>query len=232
MQELQVRESSPVAGLLRAAVARLISAAEASSGVDQLVPALPFSEYLAMLEEDSTRQSEALLSRLEMLRTLGMAMPSDGAQSRVAWSATPELKLMTPGIQEVPLTRDGITTFLDQHFFASLLSAERAAMDHHPTAHQTLLWLVRAYEVLRRPLGFSPGRPVALLACLLAAEENKCLEVSDAYKSIYAAAQSKWSPFLHFSGGSRFDQEFLIRIDPGLSSRLEEEATPHRPAID
>ena len=138
---------------------------------------------------------------------------------------------MTPAMQ-VPLTRDGIETFLDQHFFASFLSTEKVAVVHQPTDRQILLLFVRAYEILRRPLGFTPGRPVALLACLLAAEEHYGLEVSDAYRCIYEAAQSKWSEFLHFSGGSRFDQEFLISVEPGFLSRLEEEATPDRRPTD
>lgn len=228
MQELQARRRLAFAGLLRAAIARLIAAAEAIAGADQLVPALSFSEFLATLDEDSEREREALLSRLEILRSLRLATSSKGTQAGLDWTATPELMQMAPGLLAVLLTRDGIATLLDQDFFAYFLAAESEAVTHQPTPDQTLLWLARAYEVLRRPLGFTPGRPVALLACLLATEEHSHLEVSDAYECIYAAAASKWSKYLHFSGGSRFDQEFLIRIEPGFLSRLEEGATPNR----
>ena len=39
--------------------------------------------------------------------------------------------------------------------------------------------------------------------------------------SVYGASRSEWARFLRFSGGSRFDSEFLIRIDEGMVLELQ-----------
>jgi hypothetical protein len=37
---------------------------------------------------------------------------------------------------------------------------------------------------------------------------------------LYAVPRSRYAEYVSFSGGSRFDQEFMIKIDPMLSSLL------------
>ena len=54
-----------------------------------------------------------------------------------------------------------------------------------------------------------------------AIEHKEVIEVADVFDSVYAAATSQWSRFLHFSGVSRFDQEFLIRLDDEALPALE-----------
>jgi len=53
---------------------------------------------------------------------------------------------------------------------------------------------------------------LALVASLLAWAEGVTLEIGEQFDSVYANAQSQWGQYLHFSGGSRFDKEFLIRV--------------------
>jgi hypothetical protein len=49
------------------------------------------------------------------------------------------------------------------------------------------------------------------------------MDLSEVFDCVYHAAQSAFEKYLHFSGGSRFDREFLIRIDDELLGVLEEE---------
>ena len=85
-----------------------------------------------------------------------------------------------------------------------------------------MLWFGRAFEDIGREFGFTPGRTLALKACLLAWENKRTMEVGDVFDAVYRFARqgSPLDQYLHFSGGSRFDREFLIRIDPGLVEHL------------
>ena len=62
-----------------------------------------------------------------------------------------------------------------------------------------------------------------MLACLLAWEAGVRLEIRETFDAVYQAATSRWGAYLHFSGGSRFDREFLIRIDEAALPALERE---------
>jgi hypothetical protein len=49
------------------------------------------------------------------------------------------------------------------------------------------------------------------------------MDVGEVFDAVYKAAEqgSRFERYLHFSGGSRFDREFLIRIDDGLLGALQ-----------
>jgi hypothetical protein len=79
---------------------------------------------------------------------------------------------------------------------------------------------------LGREFGFTPGRTLALHACLMALEQGEVLEVEQVFNAVYDAARTPWERFLHYSGGSRFDREFLIRVDAEMVSALERALGP------
>ena len=134
----------------------------------------------------------------------------------------PRLGALVSNLRGRPLTTAGALTFLDQGYFSGLAADPPQSTMRATSPDQALLWMVRAYLSIRRPLGFTPGRPISVLACCLALREGIAMEIRDAYDCIYEAA-ARWSEYLHFSGGSRFDREFLIRIDPVLEELLESE---------
>ena len=202
------------------ALARLIRAAEQEADPDDLVPALPFRELMERLENDSDLRDQALEVRMAILKQLGLLRIDIEAPPQSWRRATPALAALASVCDELPLTRSGIEALLDRRFVSSLAKGLEADAWTRPSRDKTLLYLARAFKATHRELGFTPGRPLALLAAVLAAEESAILEISDVYECVYGAARSRWSPYLHFSGGSRFDSEFLIRLESGLEKQL------------
>jgi hypothetical protein len=86
-----------------------------------------------------------------------------------------------------------------------------------------MLWFARAFKDIGREFGFTPGRTLALKACLMAWEHGCTMEVGDVFDAVYRAAREPIHEFLHFSGGSRFDREFLIRVDDEAITHLEQQ---------
>ena len=60
-----------------------------------------------------------------------------------------------------------------------------------------------------------------LMACLLAWQAGYVCEIEAVFEAVYRAARTEWARFLHYSGGSRFDREFLIRIDAEIVEELQ-----------
>ena len=85
-----------------------------------------------------------------------------------------------------------------------------------------LLYFARGYEHLQREIGFTPGRTIALAGCLLALEGGWIIEVAEMFDLMRRMAAGPWRPYLEYSGGSRLDQEFLIKIKPSLIPALED----------
>jgi hypothetical protein len=92
-----------------------------------------------------------------------------------------------------------------------------------------LLYFARGYEYLQREIGFTPGRTIALAGCLLAMEDGWIVEVAEMFDLLQRMAAGPWRPYLEYSGGSRLDQEFLIKVKPGLMSALEEQLRGAKP---
>ena len=212
--EVERRELEP-------AISRLITAAEGEADPDDLVPAPELRRLLARAESEPDWSAMARNVRLEMLAALGILARAPGAEDRPEWLDTPRSESLASSLVGVRLTRSGLAAFLDRGFFAALAPSRRSAAQRPVPAEMVLLHLTEAYAAIRRPLGFTPGRPLALLVAILAAIDGLIVEIDDVYECVYGASRGRWSRFLDFSGGSRFDREFLLRIDPELRRRLE-----------
>jgi len=86
-----------------------------------------------------------------------------------------------------------------------------------------LLYFARGFPWLQREIGFTPGRTVALAGCLLALADGWLVEVADMFALLRRVASGRWRAYLEYSGGSRLDQEFLIKVKPTLTAALEAE---------
>lgn len=206
---------------LEGAVERLLAGARAEADPDQLVPAPELRDSLNALVTVPDRLNPAVEVRLEILASLGLVQPVDEDSPNPL--PDQRLRSLLAALDRSLLTTDNIGAFLDRRYFSGMLPTRLRAGADPGAADRILLWLARAYSAIQRPLGFTPGRPVSLLACCLAARAGTAVEIQDAYQCIYEAAGSRWAEFLHFSGGSRFDREFLIRIEPAISGLLESE---------
>ena len=47
------------------------------------------------------------------------------------------------------------------------------------------------------------------------------IEIADAFRSVYAIPAGPYTDHVMFSGGSRFDAEFMIKLDAGMLGVLE-----------
>lgn len=84
-----------------------------------------------------------------------------------------------------------------------------------------LLYFAKGFPYLEREIGFTPGRTVALAGCLLALEAGWRVEIAEMFALLQRMAAGPWRPYLEYSGGSRLDQEFLIKVKPGLVPALQ-----------
>jgi hypothetical protein len=109
---------------------------------------------------------------------------------------------------------------LDENFFRGVAHSYGLTAVPVVTDEEKLYWFSRGYKLVKRPAGFTPGRTAGFAASLLALQCGKLIELSDMFESIYRSAHGPHSSYLGFSGGSRFDREFLIRVDDKLEATL------------
>jgi hypothetical protein len=112
---------------------------------------------------------------------------------------------------------------IDRHFFSWASAMFNRGAQRCKDDQQRLLYFARGFEHLQREIGFTPGRTIALAGCLLALEEGWIIEVAEMFDLMQRMAAGPWRPYLEYSGGSRLDQEFLIKIKPSLIPALEKE---------
>lgn len=207
-------------GLLLAATDRLletigeISDPEDALGVRDV---MLFRDSIAA--KDST-QENYLRPRLEMLVDLGF-LGRRATTSKFMWdpsTATGALaRVLSPFTVSTKNVSEVLSTFLDRHYFQAASAILSPGLRRIVDDRERMRWLGLAFEEIGREFGFTPGRTLALKACLLAWQGGSLMEVGEVFDSVYRmAGDPEVAQFLHFSGGSRFDREFLIRIDEGL----------------
>lgn len=217
-------------GLLVRAVRRLLDAIGEITDPED-APAVRDVErfYEAIVNKDST-QENYLRPRLEILVDLGFLQrrqAGEGKRNEFAWEVQDQTRLLAEELQPLTVASPSIPRelqrYLDRGFFAS---ASRAS-GHHRTAvshdDDRMLWFAQAFKEIGREFGFTPGRTLALKACLMAWERGYTMEVGDVFDAVYRAAKQPIHEYLHFSGGSRFDREFLIRVDDEAITYLEQQ---------
>jgi hypothetical protein len=115
-----------------------------------------------------------------------------------------------------------IRRFLDGGFFQTAAFIFDVGQARSCTQWDSLLYFAKAFELVSREIGFTPGRTVAIAACLLALEDARVVELDAMFEAVYAGAKTDLGDYLIFSGGSRFDREFLIRVKPEIVPPLRE----------
>jgi hypothetical protein len=129
-----------------------------------------------------------------------------------------------------PLLEDPktIRRFLDTEFFRSSAEVLGVTSARPCTRWESLMYFAKAFELTGREIGFTPGRTVSFAACLLALEDGRLAEINCMFDAVREGARTNLGEHLIFSGGSRFDREFLIRVKPEampiIQQRLNEGA--------
>jgi hypothetical protein len=214
---LRSRTADDALGLLRKSVEAFLQTVSSGSGVDDINELRPVHEYLESIKKSVSTEENYLRPRMELLLDLGLIeRTSDGARQFV-WSLTNDGVRMADLVRDLARNPSGMADFLDRQFFAICVKAYGLPLQGSVTADaEKFLWFARAFDLVGREYGFTPGRTVSVTACLLALEAGRLLDVNTVTECIYRAPNSAFAPFLRFSGGSRMDREFLIRVQPGL----------------
>ena len=86
-----------------------------------------------------------------------------------------------------------------------------------------LYYFSKGYPYLEREIGFTPGRMVAVAGCVMALVDGWVIEVDQMFQVLREMAAGPWRKYLEYSGGSRLDQEFLIKVKPEIIPAIEGE---------
>jgi hypothetical protein len=217
--------------LLQAGVVRLLSELGQPSDPADILDLRDITEFRESIAAKPSTEENYLRPRLELLLDLDLiGRDSDRTRGKDAfpWVPTPRTRML--GDEWAHLTHKGnyVPEYLENAYFGSMARVYQVDAKRITDSRHVLLWASRAFTYVGREVGFTPGRTLAIMACILAFEAGEVLEVRQVFDAVYAAAKAEWGEYLRFSGGSRFDREFMIKLQPGLSDALERDikATP------
>lgn len=211
-------------GLLRGGVERMLAIiGEPEDPADMLALREILDFHKAILAKASTEENY-LRPRLEILVDLGLVGREDTvgkSRTDFMWTVTETTKRLASAWTSLAVAENVISEYLDGGFFTSMAFVLDRQSRKITSLEEKLLWFSRAFRRIGREFGFTPGRTCALLACLIAWEAGALMEITEVFDAVYEAGRGYWSKYLHFSGGSRFDREFLIRVDQEAEAELE-----------
>jgi len=117
----------------------------------------------------------------------------------------------------------GAQDTLDEYLFGGIAAVYGLKTEPVTSDDERLYWFCKGYKLVKRPAGFTPGRTAGLAGAIMSLRSGRLVELSVMFEAVYRAAHGPWGNQLGFSGGSRIDREFLIRIDEKLEHKLEAE---------
>jgi hypothetical protein len=209
--------------LLPRAVDALIAAFQRGAKIDAALELKHLRDYRARLGSGPKIHRHHIRPRLEHYVDLGL-LARAGDHTRTAdtvYEATPATRRSVDVLKPVLEDPRGAQRVLDKSFFSAAATIYSVPNASRCSPVELLRYFAAGFELVGREIGFTPGRTVALAGCLLALEQSRVVEVEDMFDVVYSAARSPFADDLIFSGGSRFDREFLIRVKPELRSRLD-----------
>jgi hypothetical protein len=191
---------------------------------DDMFDVRDVSEFSNTILENASTEENYLRPRMEILVDLGLIKRKVVSGSRRAdfmWEVTDVTERLAAEWIKLAVGQNAIPRYLDEEFFASMSRSLQISGRRSRSPKERMLWFTRAFQRTGREFGFTPGRTCALLGCLLAYESGVLIEIKEMFDTILEAGKSEWAQYFHFSGGSRFDREFLVRIDQEALNALE-----------
>jgi hypothetical protein len=212
-------------GLLRAAVERIIKTLGEPSRPDEILAIQQVYEFRDAILKSLSTEENYLRPRMEMLVDVAIIdRVQQGKSNEFQWVPTEVTRRATREWQRLLTLTEDPSRYLDREFFGSMNKIYDLDKRGISSEREALGYFAKAFSMAGREFGFTPARTLALTACLLAWREEVILELSAVLEAVQNAAKNEFGQFLHFSGGSRFDGEFLIRVDPKLQSVLDAES--------
>jgi hypothetical protein len=213
--------ASTITDYLRDAAEQLLATLSRDASLEDILLLKETHKYCERLESQPVRRNQ-LRPRLEHYIDLGLLHRGHGVSHSLSESGyrlaadSTNIRKAFSGLIEEPLKQE---RWMDTEFFgAAGLLYDQELRD--PRDLEVLQYFVRAFPVVKREIGFTPGRTVALLAGINAWQNGIRLEIARTYDAVYAAAKGPYSKYLQFSGGSRSDREFLISVRPEVQVAL------------
>lgn len=208
----------PAAEALVAAVERITDV----STIEAIRESRSFAERTAT-KSVARNQARPRYHHLFELQLLDRVEPETTGHRTVPYIANDACRRAAKALSSLQERPDEQQDLIDRQFFS--WSATIFNHKAQPCTDDTLrlLYFARGFEHLQREIGFTPGRTIALAGCLLALEEGWIIEINEMFDLMQRMAAGPWRPYLEYSGGSRLDQEFLIKIKPSLLPALEKE---------
>jgi hypothetical protein len=219
---MRTTEEGEFPGLLLRATRRLIDVLGAEFDVHTALDLKRLREYEERISQKKNHLNQSL-PRMEWAVDLGLiARPvRDSSTGRdPVYRRTDTTQRFRSAVAKFGMAPEEAQSQLDDGFVGAV--AEIFGLKAVPpiTTDEQLLWFCRGYKLVRRPAGFTPGRSAAFAGAMLALEAGRLIETNQFFDAVYGASRGQWSSYLGFSGGSRFDREFLIRVDDQLEPQL------------
>jgi hypothetical protein len=209
------------AELLRRAATGLLDAFARGASIDAALELRRLREYVERVGKGEKIHRHHVRPRLEHYVDLGLiARRSASHDAETVYETGPAtvraLEALAPLLQDPRVVR----RFLDTRFFGAVAAVLGVPASTTLDWREVLPDVARGFELVGREIGFTPGRTIAIAACLLALESGHIVEVDQVFEAIRSAAASPLGEHLVFSGGSRLDREFLIRVLPEFMTAL------------
>jgi hypothetical protein len=213
-------------GLLRGAVEALLSAAGAPTRPDEILEFQDVLEFKDSISKSLSTEENYLRPRMEILVDLGIIdRNQDSKPSEFPWIVTDVTRRAAEEWKGLANFAESAGSYLEQRFFTSVSTIFGGDKLIVTNQEQILLAFAESFARIGREFGFTPARTVALEACLLAWEKGIVIELTSMLAVVKESARTDSGRYLHFSGGSRFDDEFLIRVDPELKAELTKQGS-------
>ncbi len=158
-----------------------------------------------------------LRPRLEHFVDIGLLARKQGAEDERPFQVTPVTVRAAQLLADLRDDPRRVHGFLSTKFFATWASIQ--GLDAAPADRdRTIRCFVEAYDLVKRSIGFTPGRTIALAASFLGLRSNLILEVDSTMEVVLEAARGPLNQYFQFSGGTRLDREYMIRVKPEIAN--------------
>ena len=200
------------------AVEALLSVARSGAGLTHALAVRDVVEYRDRLKSENASWHNSR-PRVEFLVDLGLLQsePSTANLHAPTDAGLRAAKLWQSMLDEPRRVQQ----ILDHHFFGVFAAIHGLSLEPVNDSESRLFALANAFRApVVRPVGHTPARSIALLACLDFLSRGRLVEISDLLETLRSESHGRWAALISFSGGSRLDGEFLIRLDKRLVSEL------------
>jgi hypothetical protein len=209
-------------GLLRLSVGRLLATTGEATRPDEIADYQQLGIFRDSVTKNLSTEENYLRPRMEILVDLGIVDRHDSAKSTAfPWVVTDVTRRAASELAGLAALSERREEYLDGRFFESAGTIYGQPLVSTPEL-TGLRAFGRAFAVVGREFGFTPARAVALAACMDEWASGRRWELDQILAIVKDAAHTALGKYLHFSGGSRLNEDFLIRVDPAISTQVDD----------